>query len=183
MGAISISESARLVTLEKVIQRGLSNFIEVGEALMEIRDKKLWEIEYKSFEYYCHKKWGMGQWYAYKTIAAAAAVRNLDHGPIKPTTERQTRPLTKLDSPADQREAWTEAVETSGGKPTAKHVEAAVESIKARDGAKERDEKYEPSNGLQYAEMAITSLEKIHPKDKQRSAAFKKVTRWISAHQ
>jgi len=39
-----------------------------------------------------------------------------------------------------------------------------------------------PSDGLQYAAMAIIDLEKIQPDDSQRIAAFEKVTRWINAN-
>lgn len=51
---------------------------------------------------------------------------------VEKPTEFQARPLTKLESPEQQREAWEQAVEASDGKPTAKHVEAAVEEIKER---------------------------------------------------
>lgn len=134
---ITIQESARLVTLEKTIQRGLSNFIEVGEALAEVRDTykgRFDKLGYKNFEDYCQVKWGLKQTHAYRMMDAAAAVASLKSSPIGelPAKESQARPLTKLSDPAQQREAWSCAVESSKtGKPTAREVEVAVERVRA----------------------------------------------------
>lgn len=183
---ITITESARLVELEKVIKRGLSNFIEVGEALAEVRDSKLYRIEHDTFENYCRKKWGMTRQNASLLIGASKVTAELSSTlDSAPTSVRQATPLTKLETPEQQREAWTTAVEASDGKPTAKHVEAAVDEIKSREEApapkeEEAPTKYEPANGLQYADMAIASLQNIHRNDTQRDAAFSKVTRWIT---
>jgi hypothetical protein len=45
----------RLVELEHKIGRGLKTFIEVGEALVEIRESKLYLLEHKTFAEYCLK--------------------------------------------------------------------------------------------------------------------------------
>ena len=37
---------------EEIIQRGLHTFWEVGNALLEVRDKQLWAIEYDTFNAY-----------------------------------------------------------------------------------------------------------------------------------
>ena len=51
---------------------------------------------------------------------------------ILPTSERQVRPLTKLE-PEQQREAWTKAVETAGGKvPSGRIVSDIVQRIRER---------------------------------------------------
>ncbi len=48
-----------------------------------------------------------------------------------PTMESQVRPLAKLE-PAQQVEAWTQAVAASPtGKPTAKIAEAAVQRVQS----------------------------------------------------
>lgn len=75
--AITIQESARLVELEDVIERGLSNFIKVGEALLEIRESRLYRTDYETFEDYCREEWQMSYWYATKTIASAAAIEDM----------------------------------------------------------------------------------------------------------
>lgn len=134
MSALSLPESARLVALEEVIERGLSNFIKVGEALAEIRDSKLYRIEYATFEDYCREEWEMSRPSVYRLIGAAQVSANLspigDTESPRPSTESQVRPLTKLPDPAQQRAAWEDAVQQSNGKPTAKHVEQAVSRIR-----------------------------------------------------
>lgn len=57
---------------------------------------------------------------------AAEVVENVSHGTqILPESERQARPLTRLD-PVEQPVIWQRAVETApNGKVTAARVEAA----------------------------------------------------------
>lgn len=133
---ISITESSRLEKLEAVIQRGLSNFVEVGKALVEIRDGKLYRESHATFEDYCRDKWNMAQQSATRFMRAAETVTVLKSEPIGslPLTESQARPLTALE-PEARREAW-EAAKTAAaaeGKPlAARHVEAAVEQRKPK---------------------------------------------------
>jgi hypothetical protein len=126
---ITIEESRDLVRLEKVIEGGLQTFMEVGAALAEIRDRRLYRIEHKTFEAYCRDKWSIGRTYAHRLMASNDTVEMLPVG-NKPTSERQVRPLTKL--PKEKRaEAWQRAVEASpSGQPTAADVEAVVEEVK-----------------------------------------------------
>lgn len=180
---ITIQESKRLTELEEVIERGIATFKEVGEALAEIRDSKLYRVEYKTFEDYCREEWQMARRTAYQFIDGSAVAENVRNcAQVEPKNESQARPLTKLETPEQQREAWTAAVESSGGKPTAKHVEAAVEEIKQREEPQpERvTAAIHPCDGLQYAAMAIENLRKIHPRDTQREAAFEKVMNYIN---
>lgn len=123
--AITLQESSDLVRLEKTIAQGLQTFVEVGEALAEIRDRRLYRIEHKSFDAYLETKWKISRSRASRLIQAADVVKLLRTG-NKPTTERQARPLTKL--PAEKRaEAWQRAVEASPtGTPTARAVAAVV---------------------------------------------------------
>lgn len=184
--SLTLEQRAELQRCERVIQSGLETFELVGNALLSIRDAKLHRETHGTFEEYCRDKWNLKERQAYKMMDAAKAVENLKAAPMGqlPKNERQVRPLTSLE-PEQQCEAWTAAVEASDGKPTAKHVEAAVEEIKARDAEPEPTEKkpvprYVPADGLQYAEMAILNLEKIQPNDTQREAAFARVTKWIT---
>lgn len=125
---ITLDESSDFIRLEKVIKHGLDTFVEVGNALAEIRDRRLYRCEYKTFDAYCREKWNIGRTYAHRIMAAAETVEMLPMG-NKPTSERQARPLTKI--PAEKRvEAWQRAVERAdGGQPTAADVEAVVEEV------------------------------------------------------
>lgn len=126
------TEQAELQQHETVIERGLATFVDVGTALLAIRDKRLYRRDYGTFEEYCRERWGMARNYANKIVAAAEVVKNLGTiVPISPTNEAQTRPLTKLE-PSAQAEAWQRAVETApNGKVTAAHVERTIEEMTA----------------------------------------------------
>ena len=82
-------DDERLAELEKVIAKGQKTFVEVGLALAEIRDLRLYKREYSGFEEYCQKKWGWKQRYAYRLIDGAE-VAKVSAGKVSTivTTER-----------------------------------------------------------------------------------------------
>ncbi len=136
--ALTPQEIAELESCERVIERGLETFIEVGSALLKIRDGGLYQKSHGTFEDYCQERWSIARSTAYQLIDAAKVVENVRHGGhAVPTNERQARPLASL-APEQQREAWTEAVETApNGKPTGAHVQATVDRIAAERVARE----------------------------------------------
>ncbi|HAM73007.1 MAG TPA: hypothetical protein DCM86_15315, partial [Verrucomicrobiales bacterium] len=71
--------------------------MEVGNALMSIRDGKLYKATHSTFEAYCKERWNMSKRSAYHMIGAADVVANVHHGAqIGPDSERVARPLTTL---------------------------------------------------------------------------------------
>jgi hypothetical protein len=97
-------EKARLQELEAIVAQGLQTFYEVGQALIEIRDRKLYRETYKTFEAYCQEKWSLTRRRAYQFMDASEVIQNLCTIVHKiPTKESQVRPLTKLP-PAQQLE-------------------------------------------------------------------------------
>ncbi len=67
-----------LYRLERTIRQGLDIFYRVGEALLEIRDRKLYkELGYSNFRDYCFEKWNMKKSRAYQLIESANVVNNL----------------------------------------------------------------------------------------------------------
>lgn len=119
---------------ENVIEHGLQALVDTAMSLRHIRDNRLYRNGYSTFEEYCFQRWGRKRRWAYHLINAALVVDNLNvhHGAQMPETERQIRPLTKLDTPEQQVEAWSNAVANSKtGKPTAKEVNQEVERLKA----------------------------------------------------
>lgn len=117
-----------LMEHEKVIEQGMQTFIDVGWALLQIRDgRKYRAIGHSTFEDYCAARWSMTPQHANRTIAAAEIAGTLEPiGSISPTHESQIRPL-KVLPPEERTEAWEEAVEEAGGQPTAAQVAKAVE--------------------------------------------------------
>jgi hypothetical protein len=115
MEILNIDESHELERCEVVIKQGLQTFIEVGQALMTIKEKRLYRISFKTFEDYCTHKWGMVQQSATRLIRAYETVTNLQSEPmgsLLPESERQVRPLTSLE-PEIQKEVWKEVVKQS----------------------------------------------------------------------
>ncbi len=119
----------RIDQLETVIEEGRQTFADVGNALAEIRDAKLYREVYPTFEEYCRARWGMSRIHSYRQIAAAKIAEML---PTGNTTESHIRPLTRLDSTDEQREAWkiaNDLAESESVSLTAEHVENGVQAI------------------------------------------------------
>jgi hypothetical protein len=128
--SLSTTERGALRDCEAVIERGVKTFVEVGQALLRIRDERLYRVDYKTFEEYCRDRWGWNRRYANRQIEAAGVVENLTPmgvtpeilgpmGPI-PQNERQARELAPLP-PDGQRAVWNQAVANGGGRlPSAK---------------------------------------------------------------
>lgn len=124
---LSSGETAQLAQHEAIIERGLKTFVDVGAALLAIRDARLYRAQYGTFEDYCRERWGWERRHAYRLMDAAQAVENVSNWTQTiPVTESQARPLTAL-LPETQPIAWQRAVETApNGKVTAAHVQAVV---------------------------------------------------------
>jgi len=139
MHVMTHDEAKELKTLEKVIERGMSTFVEVGNALKTIRDSRLYREQYKTFDKYVKERWGFNKQRAYQLIESADAVENVQHvGQIEPPTNaRQASELAKAP-PEKQAEVWKEVVETTPS-PTAKDVKAVVEKHKQAELHQEED--------------------------------------------
>lgn len=122
-----------LVQCESVIERGFGTFVEVGEALMEIRDQRLYRSTHGDFDTYCRERWGMSRRNSDRLIDAAEVVGQL--GPIGPTpqTESQARALSPVKNDPDKaREAMELAVaqaQADGAKLTADRIAGAVDEV------------------------------------------------------
>jgi N6-adenosine-specific RNA methylase IME4 len=153
---LSLTELSRRDELEQVIELGLGTFIQVGSALAEMRDARLYRNTHTTFEDYCKERWNMSRFYAHRLMDSAEVATNLlPIGNIQPANEAQVRPLTGLE-PEQQREVWLEAVETApNGKVTAAHVEAIKTEIlaKAREIRLERWEEMKARKSALAAEL------------------------------
>ena len=149
-------ENSRLRVCEATIQQHVGKFVEVGNALSEIRDGQLYRETHKTFESYVQGRWDFQKRHAYRLIDAAAVVKtitvqssvqNVSNLDTKPLSEAVIRPLTQLP-PEQQSDAYQAALERAEnqGKPvTAAIVEEVVAEIKSprkcpNCGATERDE-------------------------------------------
>ena len=122
---LSTTEREFLHEREKIIERGSRVFVEVGTALAEIKNYKDGVLvrRYGGFDQYCKERWGFGLTYGYRLMDAAKVVKELSPRgenaaeAVLPTSEKQVRELTRLESPEHRREAWKKTVEGAGGNP------------------------------------------------------------------
>lgn len=159
MNVLTNREQGRLNECEKIIQRGFNTFVEVGQALLEIRDSRLYKMDYSTFEDYCRERWGVTKVHAYRLMDASEVIGNLQSNQLVtfPVTESQARPLSVLP-PEIQAKAWQKAIDTApNGKVTAAHVQDVVENI-IRGYRKERihvsDDSYEWYTPSEYVDAA-----------------------------
>lgn len=96
MTALSKTGARMLAKAEVVIERGLSTFLQVGDALANINDGRLYREEYDTFEAYCRGRWAMSARRARQLMDAAQM------GTMVPiSNERQARALKEADDPAE----------------------------------------------------------------------------------
>jgi hypothetical protein len=127
---VKAADLAELAKLEDTIHRSLQAFLEAGQAIKQIRDKKLWRHEYASFESYCRKRWQWSKRHS-NTVIAASEVKLL-LGPSGPANVRVARELAPLaEQPDTVREVW-EQITKGHPTPTATVVRSAVDQRRAQ---------------------------------------------------
>ena len=106
-----VEPAKRLIALEQTIEAGRKTFVEVGLALAEIRDTRLYRSDFDTFEAYCQKKWGWNSSRARQLIGAASVVEDLKKQSVTivtPATESQACELAKVE-PANRVEVLERA--------------------------------------------------------------------------
>jgi hypothetical protein len=117
-----------LAELEQIVDAGKCSFIDMGFALKEIRDRRLWEATDASFDAYCVRRFEFKKARAYQIIQAADVTTDLSTAVEKtalPQRERQVRALAKVE-PERRAEVWQAAKASSNGKEPTTAVIAAV---------------------------------------------------------
>lgn len=131
---LSVSETAQLEVCEATISAGLQTFYEVGNALLAIRDARLYRRDFATFEVYCRQRWGMVASRARQLIGAAAVAENLEGvTDVTLSNEAQARALASLAA-STQQVVWAFAVSTApvvDDKPhiTASHIKKAAYTV------------------------------------------------------
>lgn len=144
--------------LEAAVQNGLSYWREAADALLQIRDKKLYRLSnFSSFKSYVETRWSMAHTYAYRLIQAtetAAEIEKTYTQVYEPSTSsstiipRQPAVLNALSPlPAEERAAvYVQAVQQNGGHvPTVAQVAQTVaQSTSERIGRLDTDRTAKP---------------------------------------
>jgi hypothetical protein len=94
---LTVPEQRRLSDLETVIERGLATFIDVGQALLAIREGRLYRATHETFASYCLERWGFSDSRGRQLIAAVKTVTAVTAAGLPaPATEREARELARL---------------------------------------------------------------------------------------
>jgi hypothetical protein len=122
---LTMNEQEELLDHEAIIEQSQAVFVEVGNALMAIRDERLYRATHDSFEAYLHDRWpAISKRRGYQLIDSAQIAKVV---PI--TNERQGRALKGV--PPEQAKAAFEAASVAtNGAPTAKAISQAVDSLR-----------------------------------------------------
>lgn len=128
------AEARHLRALEGRIERGLMKFYEVGDSLLEIRDKRLFRLTHPSFESYARERWELDRARAYQLMGAAEVVTALggDSAPVNEAQARELLPLYHSDA-ASVPEVW-HAIVASGEPVTAPRIREAVRVHVTKNG-------------------------------------------------
>ncbi|WP_446012115.1 DNA methylase [Candidatus Electrothrix sp.] len=119
--------------LETIIAKNQYRFYEIGQALLEIRDSRLYkQALFTSFETYARSRWDIGRSQVYRLIDAYSVINNLSPiGDRLPGNEAQTRPLVPL-SPPEQREIWKAFLNTKV-EVTARNIQNFINERKTKE--------------------------------------------------
>lgn len=131
--ALTTDEAKELTCFEETISRGLKTFMEVGEALEEIRSRRLYRSTHSKWEDYLRDRWKMDKKAARDFIGAyriSTFVQENLPGQEPPRSKAAALGLMDLkEDPDALLEAYSEAASKNGGKaPSETQVRAAVDS-------------------------------------------------------
>lgn len=123
-------ERQALDRCEAIIERGAQTFREVGDALAEIRDKRLYRQHYDRWEEYCQDRWGIGGSRARQLIGASGVARQIESvTTVTLSNEAQARAAGKAPTSMRGRVAERAAELAGDSALTTRHIEAAVREI------------------------------------------------------
>lgn len=121
--ALSKVESKRLDELEQIIEKGHKTFLEVGNALLAIREEKLYRP--KTFDEYCLERWNFTRQRAGQLMRSAKMETRVS---ISLPTERHARAINGLPEHAQEKMASLIVDKST------REAEAIVREYREREG-------------------------------------------------
>lgn len=116
---LTTDETEQLAACERVIAAGMGTFVEVGHALLDIREFRLW-IKYGTFEDYCRDRWGLSASQGHRMIQSATISQTLMDSGIDardtPASERIALALAPIlaERPDELANTWRAIVAEAG---------------------------------------------------------------------
>ena len=129
-------ERLRWTELNEVVKKGLKGLLAAGQALVEIRDRRLYREEFGTWESYCRDMLGYSKAQANRLISGAEVLTDL--APIgakmMPARESHLRELARLPEPELRVEAWQNVLNEPNSDVTASTVRKAVSTVRKKAG-------------------------------------------------
>ena len=133
----TVAEKTRFEELDKIVKQGQKTFFSVGEALAEIRDKRLYRaVGLNSFESYCKEYRGITRRHA-DNLIQATKVRTADLRTLPSDVSFKAAKAVAAVPEEDRQEVVEEAVQSAkveGRKVTASDVKKAAGKTQANKG-------------------------------------------------
>ena len=180
LAPLDSNERKRLKECEDIIRAGLVQFVEVGTALMEIRDSRLYRGTHGTFEEYVNLVLSLTRTHAYRLMDGAQVIHDLSPiGDISmlPTNEAQARELARFKTPEERVAAWRKVIDVAGEKPiTAKlvHETLVPKANLGRDSRKAREKK------IRILVTRMRNLFDGHPNAEEASRLFARIEKLLA---
>lgn len=131
---LSEAQKKHLAKCEVIIEKGIKSFLEVADALLDIRDQELYRVTHGTFQDYCINRWGFSARHANRLMLAGEVVKNIESDQLVskepvaiPQNEAQARPLEGL--PREQQVEIAHKVAKKAGKHTAEDFQTAADEV------------------------------------------------------
>lgn len=129
---LQTQEQERFHELEVVIEEGRNAWLQVGCAIWEIRERKLYRENYKTFEAYCASRWGWSKRHCDQIASASQILKEVtkDSGVLGSVVPKTISIKAAIElgraAPEDRPEVIARAIPIGGGKVTVKTIRAAL---------------------------------------------------------
>jgi hypothetical protein len=118
--------TTQLTECEEIIERGLASFLDMGQALLRIRDGRLYRHTHRTFARYCQQRWSLSRSYAYELMEAGQVAEALSGIADVPNASIALELAALKDDPERMEAVWRSIQEA--GKPTAARVRERVDA-------------------------------------------------------
>ena len=158
---VAVDEQTRKTHYEQIVIKGQQTFIEVGQALLALKEEELFKVTHKTWKDYTQDTFGFSDRHARRLISSVEAAQDVCEdgsfgGPIGPascpSSEAVARELVPLDTAKEREKLWKTAVNT------APKSNAGTPIITASHVAKERTRLFGSNGAAPSAENKIKSF-------------------------
>ena len=155
--ALCASDREDLARLETIVDHGLTGFVQVGNALLEISDRRLYRETHATFAEYCATKWQMSARRAYQLCEAAEVVNSLPES-VKHVSHLNPRQACELAKVAPERRVQVLEAASANGPVTAKKIAGVHRRHPKPAEADAAPKQHEPPHVAAHVEVAEPEL-------------------------